>query len=131
MNDFSNPLTEYTPQMELEGVPPKEPAGDSQQGIFDEYQEMEQAIALLEAADEKQLDHVLGDLIQKANREIGNAVSPRSAGPSPACSRRSRATFCRLQESQSDNRSAVASGRSSAVAWPLSRDRHWGSSWRA
>lgn len=76
MNDFSNPLTEYTPQMELEGLPPKEPVWELQQGIFDEHQEMEQAIALLEAADERQLDHVLGDLIQKANSEIGNAVSP-------------------------------------------------------
>lgn len=75
MNDFSNPLTEYTPQMELEGVPPKELAGESQQGIFDEHQEMDQAITLLEAADERQLDRAFGDLVQKANREIGNTVS--------------------------------------------------------
>lgn len=76
MNNISNPLTEYTPQMELENAPLAYADGESEHGLFDEHQEMEQAIALLEAVDEKQLDHLLGDLIQKANSEIGNAVSP-------------------------------------------------------
>ncbi len=76
MSTFSNPLTEYSPQMELDAAPVKEFDGGSERGIFDEYQEMEQAIALLEVADEEQLDHVLGDLIRKANGVIGNPVNP-------------------------------------------------------
>jgi hypothetical protein len=76
MNTFSNALTEYSPQLELDDAPRKESQEESERGLFDEHQEMEQAIALLEAADEKQLDRVLGALIRKANGEIGNTVSP-------------------------------------------------------
>ena len=76
MSTFSNPLTEYSPQLELEDDLPKTVGGDSEPGLFDEHQEMEQAIALLEVANEEQLDRVLGALIQKANSELGNAVSP-------------------------------------------------------
>jgi hypothetical protein len=76
MSTFSNPLIEYSPQMELDAAAVKEFDGESERGIFDEYQELEQAIALLEVANEEQLDRVLGVLIQKANSELGNAVSP-------------------------------------------------------
>jgi hypothetical protein len=75
MSDFSNLLAEYTPQMELEGAPVQEPATEYERAIFDEHQEMEAAIELLEAADERQLDRVLVDLIRKANGETGNTLS--------------------------------------------------------
>ena len=75
MSTFSNPLTEYSPQLELEDARPKAAEGESEHGLFDEHQEMEQAIVLLEVANEEQLDRFLGALIQK-NSELGNAVSP-------------------------------------------------------
>jgi hypothetical protein len=76
MSTFLNPLTEYSPQLELEDDLPKTVGGDSEPGLFDEHQEMEQAIALLEVANEEQLDRVVGVLVQKANSKLGNAVSP-------------------------------------------------------
>jgi len=77
MSTFSNLLTEYSPQLELEDARLKAAKGESEHGLFDEHQEMERAIVLLEVANEEQLDRVLGALIQKANSELGNAVSPR------------------------------------------------------
>lgn len=74
MSVFSNPLTEYSPQMELELAPPDEFDGEFEHWGFDEHREMELAIALLEVANEQQLDHFLGDLIQTASSEIGDPV---------------------------------------------------------
>src|SRR5260370_5258077 len=76
MSTFSNPLTEYSPQLELEDARPEAGEGESEHGLFDENEEMEQAIVLLEVANEEQVDRFLGALIQKANGELGNAVSP-------------------------------------------------------
>jgi hypothetical protein len=76
MSTFSNPLIEYSPQMEFDAAPIKEFDHGSGREIFNEYQEMEQAIALLEVADEEHLDRVLGDLILKANGVTGNPVKP-------------------------------------------------------
>ena len=76
MSTFSNPLTEYSPQLELEDAWPKAAERESEHELFDEHQEMEQAIALLEVANEEQLDRVFRALIQKANSVLGNAVSP-------------------------------------------------------
>jgi hypothetical protein len=76
MSMFTNPLTEYSPQLELEDLRPKAAEGESEHGLFDEHEEMEQAVALLEVANEQQLDRVLDALIQKANNELGNVVSP-------------------------------------------------------
>jgi len=74
MSTFSNPLTEFSPQLELEDARSKAAERHSAHGLFDEHQEMEHAIALLEVASEEQLDRVLGGLIQRADTELGNAV---------------------------------------------------------
>ena len=131
MSTFSNPLTEYSPQLELEDAWPKPADGESEHGLFDEHQEMEQAIALLEVANEEQLDRVLGALIQKANSELGNAVSPPVGLAIAGVLKTVAGDVLPLQERRSDNGLAVASGHNLAVDWPPSRDRHWGSSWRA
>jgi hypothetical protein len=80
MSTFSNPLTEYSPQLEFEHAGPKPAERQSEHGIFDEHQEMEEAIALLEVANEQQLDRFLGTLIQKANGRLGNALRPPTGG---------------------------------------------------
>jgi hypothetical protein len=74
MSTFSNPLTEYSPQMEFEATPSEEFDGEFEQGVFDEHQEMELAIALLEVANEEQLGNLFLDLIQKASSAIGDPV---------------------------------------------------------
>ena len=92
MSTFSNPLTEYSPQLEFEHAGPKPAERQSEHGIFDEHQEMEEAIALLEVANEQQLDRFLGTLIQET------LCARRPVGPSSMCSRGSRATCSPLQE---------------------------------
>ena len=76
MRVFVNPLTDYSPELDLVAALPHEPESDSRRGVFSEDQEMELAIALLEAGDEKQLERVLGHLIGAVCRESGDAVSP-------------------------------------------------------
>jgi hypothetical protein len=76
MRSFVNPLTDYSPELELEAISLDEQESESRRGIFSEDQEMELAIGLLEAGDEKQLDRVLGALIGQAAREAGSSVSP-------------------------------------------------------
>ncbi|HKE26052.1 MAG TPA: hypothetical protein VKB88_27035 [Bryobacteraceae bacterium] len=73
MSSFSNPLTEYSPQMEF----PQEPGGGygSRASVFHESEEMEWASELLEVHDEGELDHFLGDLIKGAANAIGKVVS--------------------------------------------------------
>jgi hypothetical protein len=80
MSTFSNPLTEYSPQLEFEDAGSKPAEKEAGRGIFDEHDEMEHAIALLEVANEEQLNRCLGILIQEANRKLGNAVSPQVGG---------------------------------------------------
>jgi hypothetical protein len=77
MSTFSNPLTEYSPQLEFEDDGSKSPEGESERRLFDEHEEMEQAIALLEVANEEQLYRFLCIFVQKANGKLGNAVSPQ------------------------------------------------------
>ena len=72
MGSYSNPLTEYTPQME---IPDFEAEVD--EAVFDEAEEMELAAELLAVRDEAEFDHFLGDLIQSAGRALGGIVSPK------------------------------------------------------
>jgi uncharacterized protein (DUF697 family) len=75
MSSFSNPLTEYSPQMEaFEFSSDGEFGGNSGAGVFNENEEMELAAELLEVNDEQELDQFLGDLIKKAGRAIGGIV---------------------------------------------------------
>jgi hypothetical protein len=76
MRIFGNPLTDYSPELELEAISLDEQESGSRRGIFSEDEEMELAIGLLEAGDEKQLDRILGALIGRAAHEAGSSVSP-------------------------------------------------------
>lgn len=74
MSSYSNPLTEYSPQMEAFEFSSGEFGGSSGPGVFSESEEMELAAELLEVGDERELDQFLGDLISKAGKAIGGIV---------------------------------------------------------
>ena len=72
MSTYSNPLTEYSPQMETFDYPELDVAGSA--GAFRAYEEMGLASELLEVTNEAELERFLGDLINKAGRAIGKFV---------------------------------------------------------
>jgi len=78
VSTFSNPLTEYSPQMEF-GSGPAEFQDESALGIFDEVQELELAAGLLEVANEEHLDRFLVEVIQQAEKATGSLVTPSQA----------------------------------------------------
>jgi hypothetical protein len=79
LNPFSNPLTEYSPQMEFESEPATEVDGESGASLFDELQEMELAVRLLDVVNEAQLDHFLHDVVQEAEAASSGAVTSSNA----------------------------------------------------
>ncbi len=72
MSTYSNPLTEYSPQME---APDFELSTGSR--VFDEYDEMDLAARMLEIANEQELDRFLSDLV----RETGSRLGVRADSP--------------------------------------------------
>lgn len=71
MSSYSNPLTEYSPQMEGFEYSEFDFAGATP-GPFSAHEEMELAAELLDVANEQELDQFLGDLISKAGHAISN-----------------------------------------------------------
>jgi hypothetical protein len=72
MSTYSNPLTEYSPQMEAFEFTEEREFGSGQAGgVFSENEEMELAAELLEVASEQELDQFIGDLIKKAGHAFG------------------------------------------------------------
>ena len=72
MSTFSNPLTEYSPQMEAFGFTTEHEFGEGAGiGVFTEAEEMELAAEFLEVTDEQELEQFIGDLIRKAGKAIG------------------------------------------------------------
>lgn len=70
MHDIHNTLTEFDPKLDE-----SEFGGDAEfAGTLDEAEEMELAAALLEVADEAELDQFLGGLLRKAGRAVGRAI---------------------------------------------------------
>src|SRR5579872_61274 len=65
-----NPLTDYSPQMEIGDSESLEP-GDS---VFSESEEIQLTSELLDVSNEEELDHFLGDLISKAGKAVGKFV---------------------------------------------------------
>lgn len=79
MSTFSNPLTEYSPQMEFAAGPLTESEDESEHGLFDESQELELAANLLEVHNEEQLHHFLDHVIREAGTAAGGRVAPSDA----------------------------------------------------
>jgi hypothetical protein len=75
MNRFANPLTDYSPQLEVfERDPKREFAAKPDSAVFNEDEELELASEFLEIADEQELEQFLGDLVNKVGRSLGKAV---------------------------------------------------------
>jgi hypothetical protein len=79
LSTFSNPLTEYSPQMEFASEPSMELEGESGAGLFDELQEMELAVRLLDVVNDAQLDRFLHDVVQEAETTSGAGVPSSNA----------------------------------------------------
>lgn len=72
MSPYGNPLTDYSPQMEVFG--PGQSEQQSRPAVFSESEEIELTSELLEISNERELDQFLGDLISKAGKAIGTFV---------------------------------------------------------
>jgi hypothetical protein len=70
MSTFSNPLTEFSPQMEMSEFSTELESG----GVFEVGQEMELASQFLEIGNEQELENFLGDLVKKAASALGKIV---------------------------------------------------------
>lgn len=75
MRRMSNPLTDYSPQLELQPAAQGERDTTPDQGIFDEQQEMELAVALLGSVNKDQLERVLEAIIGTAANADGKRLS--------------------------------------------------------
>ena len=66
---FANPLTDYSPQLETGGSAPRM-AGRSTSPVFGEDEELELASEFLEIANERDLDHFIGELMDRASSAL-------------------------------------------------------------
>lgn len=74
MSTYSNPLTDYSPQMEFhEGHGRRH--YPKKRGILSDSEEMELAAEFLEVADEEELEQFLGDLIGGIGSTLGKIVN--------------------------------------------------------
>jgi hypothetical protein len=71
MSYFANPLTDYSPQLEMGGSAPREGGFErSTSPLFGEDDEVELASEFLEVANERDLDRFVGELTDRASRSI-------------------------------------------------------------
>jgi hypothetical protein len=68
-------LTEYSPQTEFKSDTPMALEGESGAGLFDELQELELAVRLVDVVNEAQLDRFLHDVVQEAGTASGGIVT--------------------------------------------------------
>ena len=78
LSTFSNPLTEYSPQMEFGSGNPQSQE-ESAAGVFDEAQELQLAARLLEVVNDQQLHRFLDDVIHETGSIVGSVVKPLDA----------------------------------------------------
>src|ERR1700683_3182847 len=71
MSFFANPLTDYSPQLEMGSSAPRG-AGSERftSPLFGEDDEVELASEFLEVANERDLDHFIGELTDRASSAI-------------------------------------------------------------
>ncbi len=74
MSTYSNPLTDYSPQMEFYGGPGKKHV-PRKHGVLSDSEELELAAEFLELADEEELEQFLGDLIGGIGSTLGKIVN--------------------------------------------------------
>lgn len=74
MSSYSNPLTEYSPQMEFAPEATEYAGAESRPKIFDEAEEIEMAASLLEVRDEAELENYLAGLVNAASQATQNPI---------------------------------------------------------
>lgn len=76
MSTYSNPLTDYSPQMEFWADPTESSfASRPRDRVFSDSDEMELASEFLEIANEAELEQFLGDLINNIGSTLGKVVN--------------------------------------------------------
>src|SRR4051812_13199118 len=75
MSTFSNPLTEFSPQLESVDLAQTEYLEYPRAGVFSDGEEMALASELLEVRNEQELDHFLGSLLRGAAKAVGKVIS--------------------------------------------------------
>jgi hypothetical protein len=78
MSTYTNPLTDYSPQMEFEGgLSEASLSSEPRRSVLSESEEMELAAEFLDVADEGELENFLGDLVHTIGSALGGiAKSP-------------------------------------------------------
>jgi hypothetical protein len=72
MSYFANPLTDYSPQLEMGGSAPRGDGSErSTSAVFGEDDEVELASEFLEIANDRDLDHFVGELTDRASSTMG------------------------------------------------------------
>ncbi|WP_433968361.1 hypothetical protein [Tunturiibacter gelidiferens] len=74
MSTFSNPLTEYSPQMEASEFSSEMQFEQDAGKVFSESEELELASRFLEVTNEQEFEYFLGDLIERAGISLGKFV---------------------------------------------------------
>jgi hypothetical protein len=76
MNSYSNPLTDYSPQMELSGSSSRRHFPKNHRNrVLSEVDEMDLAADLLDVTNEEELEQFLGDLISGIGSGLGKIVN--------------------------------------------------------
>jgi hypothetical protein len=76
MSTYTNPLTEYSPQMEFfDGSGGSGFSNERREGVLSESDEMELAAEFLEIENEAELDQFLGDIVGKIGSVLGKVVN--------------------------------------------------------
>jgi len=76
MSTFTNPLTDYSPQMEFYGGSPrKHHRRKGNSGVLSDSDEMELAAEFLNVADEAEMEQFLGDLVSGIGSALGKIVN--------------------------------------------------------
>lgn len=76
MSTYTNPLTDYSPQMEYGGgFPRKHHRRRQSSGVLSDSDEMELAAEFLDVADEAEMEQFLGDLVKGIGSALGKVVN--------------------------------------------------------
>ena len=79
MGTYTNPLTDYSPQMELfDGSMSRRFHRKRHLGVLTDSDEMELATEILDVANEAELEQFLGDLINGIGSTLGKIVNSRN-----------------------------------------------------
>jgi hypothetical protein len=132
MSYFANPLTDYSPQLEMGGSAFSEAGSEqSTSPLFDEDDEVELASEFLEVANERDLDHFIGKLTDRASLAIDADLDGPVERDLGDIFKESLRPYCRWPAAHLASSLAARLARRWAADWHPLSDTHWASNWRA